>query len=274
MRFDLTGIVGAFALMWLVSLGCGLALERLLRIRVANALLLPLGLCVSIVLIFPGYVAGISDPLAIALLAVVSIAGLLFAREGLPRRVNPGWPGVAGLAAYVLFMLPVLAHGGWTWSGYDFVNDSAFEMLLADHIRGFGTTLGHLPESSERQFLVSYLHNGYPLGAQALLGTDAAILDVSSAVIYQAFISGLAAITAMAMALIAARVLKPARAAAVAFVAAAANLTYQYALQGSIKEIGLVAGLACTVALIDRGDLDRPSLRGCGAGGGRCRRRR
>ena len=251
MRLDLTGIVGAFALMWIVSLGCGLAVERLLRLRLANALLLPLGLCVSIVLIFPGYVLGVADPLAIALLAAVSIAGLVIAREGLPRRLNPGWPGLAGLGAYLLFMLPVLAHGGWTWSGYDFVNDSAFEMLLADHIRGFGTTLGHLPESSERQFLVSYLHNGYPLGAQALLGTDAAILDVSSAVIYQAFISGLAAITAIAMALIVSRVLRPARAALVALVAAAANLTYQYALQGSIKEIGLVAGLACTVALID-----------------------
>ena len=82
--------------MWAASLGCGLAVERVLGLRLPNALLLPLGLCASIVVIYPGYAAGVGDPLAIALLAAVAIAGLVFAREGLPRRLNPGWPGVAG----------------------------------------------------------------------------------------------------------------------------------------------------------------------------------
>ena len=44
-------------------------------------------------------------------------------------------------------MLPVIAYGHWTWSGYDFVNDSSFEMLLAEHIKGFGTTLGRISET-------------------------------------------------------------------------------------------------------------------------------
>jgi len=248
-RFDLTSMLGMFVLMWAASLGCGLAVERVLGLRLPNALLPPLGLCASIVLIYPGYAAGVGDTLAIVLLAAVAIAGLVFAREGLPRRLNPGWPGVAALVVYALFMAPVFAYGHWTWSGYDFVNDSAFEMLLADHVRSFGTVLGNIPESSERQFVNSYLAAGYPLGTQSLLGTYAGILSVPAAVGYQGFISGLAAFTALALGQIASRLLKGARAALIAVAAVAASLTYQYALQGSVKEIGLLATIAATAAV-------------------------
>src|SRR3954471_7545450 len=108
-------VLGVLVAMWLSSLGCGLALERLLPVRIANALLLPAGLCVSLVLVLPGYAAGAGDVLAIVLLAVVALLGLIFARDGLIARLNPGWAGAAGLAVYVLYMLPVIAHGHWTW---------------------------------------------------------------------------------------------------------------------------------------------------------------
>ncbi len=71
MRYDLMAVIGVPLVMWVVCLGCGLALERILRLRLENALLLPLGLCVAFVLIFPGYVAGASDVLAVALLVIV-----------------------------------------------------------------------------------------------------------------------------------------------------------------------------------------------------------
>jgi hypothetical protein len=248
-RDDLMAVIGVLAVTWVSSLGCGLALERVLRIRIANGLLLPLGLCVSIVLIMPGYTAGAGAGLAIALLAVVAVAGLVFARDGLPARLNPGWPGLAGIGVYVLYMLPVIAHGHWTWSGYDFVNDSGFEMLLAEHIKGFGATLGNIPETSEREFLNSYLSSGYPLGTQALLGTFSGLTDTSVAVLYQGFISALAAIAAISLASLSSRLLGGWRAALAAFVAVAANLTFQYALQGGIKEIGLLATLCATAAL-------------------------
>jgi hypothetical protein len=242
-------VVGVLLVIWASSLGCGLALERVLRVRLANALLLPLGLCVSIVLTFPGYAAGAGDALAIGLLAAVTLAGLAFAQGGLRARLNPGWSGAAGLAVYVLYMLPVIAHGHWTWSGYDFVNDSSFEMLLANHVKGYGTTLGNIPETSEREFLKSYLGAGYPLGAQALLGTFSGLTDTPVAVLFQGYISGLAAAGAVALSTVTTRLLGGRRAALVAFVAVSANLTYQYALQGGIKEIGLLATLCATVAL-------------------------
>ncbi|MGD0454665.1 MAG: hypothetical protein ABSB69_13795 [Solirubrobacteraceae bacterium] len=236
-------------LVWAVCLGCGLALERVLRVRLSNGLVLPLGLCVAYVLIMPGYTAGAGDALAIALLAVVTLAGMVFARDGLRARLNPGWAGAAGLGAYVIYMLPVIAYGHWTWSGYDFVNDSSFEMLLANHVKGFGTTLGHISESSERQFLVQYLNNGYPLGTQALLGTFSGLIDTPVAVLYQGYISSLAALGAVALCSVAERRLAGWRAAAVALAAICANLTYQYALQGAIKEIGLLAAVCAAVAL-------------------------
>jgi hypothetical protein len=245
----LVAVIAMPLLVWVVCTGCGLALERLLRVRLSNALLAPLGLCVALVLIMPGYTAGAGDVLAVALVAVLALVGLIFARDGLRARMNPGWAGAAALAVYVIYTMPVIAYGHWTWSGYDFVNDSSFELLLANHVKGFGTLLGQLPESSQRQFLVQYLANGYPLGTQALLGTFSGLIDTSVAVIYQPYISSLAAIGAMALASIGERRLGGWRAALVAVVAICANLTYQYALQGGIKEIGLLATICAGVAL-------------------------
>src|SRR4029077_7456455 len=115
-------------------------------------------------------------------------------------RLNPGWAGAAGLAVYVLYLLPVIAYGQWTWSGYDFVNDSAFEMLIAQHLKTYGTALGNIPETSAREFLAQYLRNGYPLGTQSLLGTFSGLTDTPVGVPYQGFIAGLAASAAVALA--------------------------------------------------------------------------
>jgi hypothetical protein len=218
-------------------------------VRLRNALLAPLGLCVAFVLIMPGYTLGAGDALAVALVVAVALAGFVFAQDGLRARLNPGWPGVAGLAAYVLYLLPVIVYGHWTWSGYGFVNDSAFELLLANHVKDFGTLLGQLPESGERQFLVQYLNSGYPLGTQALLGTFSGLIDTPVEVLYQGYIAGLAGLSAIALSTIAGRWLGGWRAALVAFGAISANLTYQYALQGGIKEIGLLATVCAAVAL-------------------------
>jgi hypothetical protein len=248
-RYYVMAVIGLPAVMWVLSLGCGLALERALRVRLRNALLLPLGLCVSLAVVYPGYAAGAGDALAIALLSAVALAGLVLARDGLRARLNPGWPGAAGLGVYLLYMLPVIAYGHWSWSGYDFVNDSAFEMLLANHAKGFGASIGNIPETSAREFLASYLNSGYPLGTQTLLGTISGLTATSVAVLYQGFISFLAGVSAVALATLTGSLLRARRAAIVAFLALAGNLTYQYALQGGIKEIGLLATLCAAVAL-------------------------
>lgn len=242
-------VVGVPLVMWVLCLGCGLVVERLLRVRIANALVPLLGFCTALVVIFPGYSLGVGDELAIGLLAALTLMGLLLARDGLRTRINPGWAGLAGLAIYVLYMLPVIAYGHWTWSGYDFVNDTAFEMLLADHIKTFGTTLGGIPESTTRDFVSAYLSTGYPLGSQALLGTLSGITGTDVAVLYQGFISTMAAFGAIALATLTRGFLDARRAALAGFAAMAANLTYQYALQGNIKEIGLAVTVCIMLAL-------------------------
>jgi hypothetical protein len=245
----LMAVIGAPAVVWVACLGCGLALERVLRVRISNALLLPLGLCVALVLIFPGYAAGAGDVLAVTLLVIVTLAGLVLAKDGVRARLNPGWPGAAGLAAYVLYMLPVIAYGHWTWSGYNFVNDTAFEMLFASHIKGYGLTVGSIPLTTQKEVIASYLGTAYPLGTQALLGTLSGLTHTEAAVLYQGFISSLAALGAVALATVPRGLLGARRAALVGFAAIAANLTYQYALQGGIKEIGLLATVCAGVAL-------------------------
>lgn len=247
MRYAMA-VIGVPLVVWALCLGCGLAAERLLRVRLSNALLLPLGLCVALVVVFPGYFAGAGDALAILLLLAVAIGGLAFASGGLRRRLNPGWSGLAGLAAYVLYMLPVIAYGHWTWSGYDFVNDTAFEMLLADHIKTFGTTLGSMPSSTVRDFVANYLASAYPLGTQSLLGTLSGITATNVAVLYQGLISCFAAAAAIALASATRGLLDARRAAFAGFAAIAANLTYQYALQGNIKEIGLLCTVCAALA--------------------------
>jgi hypothetical protein len=247
--YYLVAVLGTPALMWALCLGCGLALERVLRVRLTGALVLVAGLCVAFVLVMPVYALHLGDTLAVALLGAVALAGLVFAQEGLRARLNPGWAGAAGLAAYVVYMLPVIAYGHWTWSGYGFVNDTAFELLLANHVKTFGTALGSLPESSERQFLVQYLNSAYPLGTQALLGSLSGMIDTPVEILYQGYISGLAALGAVALASVGERRLGGPRAALLGFVAIAASLTYQYALQGGIKEIGLLAVICAAFAL-------------------------
>ncbi len=250
MRNYLVGVIATPLIMWAVCLGCGLAVERVLNVRLSNALVGVLGLCTAFVLIMPGYTAGAGDALAVTLLVVVGLAGMIFAQGGLRARLNPGWAGAAGLATYVVYLLPVIVYGHWTWSGYDFVNDSSFEMMLASHAKDFGTHLGRLAESSERQFLVQYLNDaGYPLGTQSLLGTFSGLIDTPVEVLYQPYISALAAFGAVALTTIAQRWLSGWRAALVGFAAICANLTYQYALQGGIKEIGLLATICAAVAL-------------------------
>src|SRR5271163_3713017 len=96
-------MAGVGLALWATSLGCGLAVERLLRVRLDNALVLVLGLCVSFALVYPGYALGFGDGPSIALLVAVAVAGVVFADGGIRSRLNAGWPGAAGLATYLLF---------------------------------------------------------------------------------------------------------------------------------------------------------------------------
>jgi hypothetical protein len=246
---NLAAVVGLPVALWLTALGTGLAIERVSGARVSNALLLPLGVAGGVVLTYPLYALDSSDVAPVVLLLAVSAAGLWFARGGLRSRLNPGLPGLAALFVFVLFMLPVLVSGHWLWEGYNFDDDTSVQFLLTAHMMAMGTqTVPQLTTASA--VIYTYLFTSYPVGAHAELATLSGLLHTGPDVVYQAYLSSLAALVAIAVAAAAAPAIGARRAAVLGFAAASANLFLQYALQGNIKEIATAAMTIAAFALI------------------------
>lgn len=249
------------ALFYATSLGLGLLVERVVGLRLVNGLVAPLGFCAAIVLVYPGYQLGVSAWLADVLLVAGSVAGLVFARGGLRERLNPGWAGVAGLAVFLIYAAPTLLHGGWTWGGYNFLNDTAYQFLLIDHIRFDGIPFHPPAQLSTPSISVrQYIETKYPIGTHVHLATLSSLLQRGPEVLYQTYLASMLAVAAMAGHQLARRLgLRAVLAVAAVVVAFAANLTYQYALQGNIKEMGMIATLAIAAALgRELLDVDRP----------------
>lgn len=242
-------VLGIPLVAWITALGTGLAIERVVRAELANALLLPLGLAGSIALVYPLYALGSSDVLPVALLVIVTVAGLISARGGLRARLNPGLPGVAALGAYLLFMLPVLVAGHWLWLGYNYENDSSVQFMLTEALKLHGTQL--VPQNSTGGAVIdTYLETGYPVGSHALLATLSGLLRTNPAVVYQGYLSSLAALIAVTVAGASTRMIGVRRAAVLGFAVAGANLFLQYAFQGAIKEVATAATTIAAFALV------------------------
>ena len=211
---------------------------------------MPLGLAGGIVLSYSLYAAGTTDVLPVALLCVIAVAGLKFARGGVRSRLNPGLPGLAGLCVFVLFMLPVLVSGHWLWMGYNFDDDTSVQFLLAAHLKTSGMHQVVPQLTTAAANIDSYLQTAYPLGAHAELATLSGLLHTGPEVVYQSYLSALAAIVAVAVAAAATPAIGARRAAVLGFAAASSNLFYQYAMQGNIKEIATAAMVVASFALI------------------------
>ena len=245
---NVIAILGIPAVLWITALGTGLAIERVARAELSNALVLPLGLAGSIVLVSPLYALGWSDVPAVLLLALVTAGGLIWARGGIRSRLNPGLPGLAGLGVYVLFMLPVIGAGHWLWLGYNLDNDTSIQFMLTASMKVRGTQM-LAPTGSFGYAVDSYLRTGYPLGSHDLLATLSGVLRSDPAVVYQGFLSSLAAIIGVTVAGASERVIGARRAVVLGFAAASANLFLQYAFQGTIKEVATAATTIAAVAI-------------------------
>ena len=149
-------LAGLPATLWLTTTGLGLLAERAARARIPNGLLAPLGFCLATALLGV-YELGGDGTVAAALLVAGAVAGLVLARRELPARLNPGWAGLAGLAVYALYAAPVLLTGTWTWSGYNFLNDTSVQFLLIDHLRSAGTDVASPATTTAAATIASYL---------------------------------------------------------------------------------------------------------------------
>jgi hypothetical protein len=244
------GFLLAPVAVWITTVGLGLFAERLARARLTNALLVPLGYCVAALLCLGVYTLGVGDALLLPILGVLVVAGFALARDELPGRLNAGWPLLAGVAAYLLFDASVIATGHWTFTGYRLEDDVAFELLLARHLQEHGTAIGALQPSTAKSFIVSFLSTGYPLGTQSYLGAIGGLLHAELASIWQGFLSSIAAVGAIAAATLSGRTMDRRVAALVGLLTIAAALTYQYAMQGSIKEFGTAVAVLSALALV------------------------
>ncbi|TMK39909.1 MAG: hypothetical protein E6G56_09715 [Actinobacteria bacterium] len=248
-------VLGVPLAFFATCLGVGLLIDRVSGSRLPGELLAPVGFCGSTVITLAVFTVHLHGGPALAALLIATGAGLLLGRgrigPGRDARSRRGMTAAAAatVATYLLFIAPELASGGWTWAGYNFVNDTSIHFLLVDHLQHFGTALGPLPRSGAREAL-GVLASGYPLGTHAQLAALSELLGAHPEVLYQGYIASLAAVTALTLTWLARRVgIGPWAAAAIGFVAASANLTYQYALQGSIKEMGALAAVAASAAV-------------------------
>ena len=235
--------------------GAGLLAEAVSRSELPNGLVVPLGVWVLVLVGLPFYLLG-AGATAPALLAVVlAVAGFVVAREQ-PLRPIRTPAAVAGLLAYLLYLAPVLLTGHWTWTGYNFVNDPSVNMLMTDYIAQHGDTLVSGPASTAHAVIQGSLGGSYPLGIHGLLATLHRLVPVTLPAAYQPFVAALAALAAMAFTELARACRLSGRAAVVcAVLAIGAGLTYNYGLQGAIKEIAVVACIA-TAAGLARAALD------------------
>jgi hypothetical protein len=233
----------------LLSLGCGLLLERSAGTRLPAALRLPAGfVVVSLATEFAhlgGGTAGLGTPV------VVSLAAAGFGLS-LPRRGErlDRWLAAAGAAVYGVFAAPALLTGRATFLGYIKLDDTANYLALLERATHHGYDTSGLGPSTYEAFLESSYVIGYPLGSLLPLGVGSTLVGRDAIWTWQPYLAFLAALIGLGLyglvsGLVSARPLR----ALVAFVGAQAALIYGYALWGGVKElftavvVVLVAGL-------------------------------
>src|SRR5918999_3539976 len=167
------------AVLLLLSVGCGLLVERGLGIRIPGALVPGVGLSLIVVITqFLALSEGTAEliaPVAV-LLAVVGfgLAVTGFGDRGARRRAEP--VAIAtGAGAFGLFAAPIVLSGEATFAGYIKLDDTATWMALTDRVMEHGRSLAGLLPSTYEATLDFNLDEGYPVGAFVPLGVGAVL---------------------------------------------------------------------------------------------------
>jgi hypothetical protein len=232
------------------ALGSGLLVERLVGARAPRGLVLPLGFAASVALLAVPYSVGLGARWAAALLALTTVVGLVVER-GRMRKALPDLPAaVAALGVYVVYVAPVALSGDATFAGYTFLGDTSVHFALIDYITVHGTDIVDLAPSNYERVTQTQLENGYPLGLHFELATLRQVLGIGTDEAYHPFMAVSIALAALPAArLLEALGIPRLLACAGGAVALVAYLPYSYALQGGIKEMGMICFLLLGAAL-------------------------
>jgi hypothetical protein len=242
--------VGLPLVFYLLASGLGMVAQRVTRFALLPGLHAPVGACLAVLVALPVIQLGGTAPVTAVLLVVLAVVGLVLGRRALRASLLPGWAGIAALATLALYLAPVVLSGHWTFLGYNFVNDTGTHLAMVDQVGHHAATPPPHQLSTRDQYVTATLGSNYPLGTYGVLSALGALVPVDPAALYQPFIACFAALAAMALATLARGLgVRAPVAAGVGALALGAGLTYQYALHGAIKELGLVLVLAVIAAL-------------------------
>jgi hypothetical protein len=236
------------ALMGILSLGCGLLVERLARTRLPAELVLPTGFAAIVTIALFATLTSATARLALPGVLAVSVVGLAASLPPSLKRLD-FWAAAAAIGVFAVFAAPVVLSGDATFAGYVKLDDTATFLALTDRALEHGRSLEGLAPSSYEATLAFNLPF-YPLGSLLPLGIGAAVVGQDTAWVFQPYLAFLAALLGLALYRLSGLVVasRPARAAA-ASLAAQAALLYGYSLWGGVKEVAAAALVALAAAL-------------------------
>lgn len=224
-----------------VGLGHGLLVERVSGRRLPGVLLVPLGVAgftaVSQVTTWWSWSTWATTPLVV----LVALAGYAVGHRRLRAARLDGWALAAALGAFAVFAAPIVLSGDATFAGYTVLGDTAIHFIGADALPRHGHDFASLAPSSYRSALEGYYGaSGYPSGGPTGIGALRPLTGQDVAWVFQPYLALLVAMLALTLYVLAGSIVRraPLR-ALVAFVAAQPTLVFGYALQGSVKEIGM-----------------------------------
>jgi hypothetical protein len=245
------------AVLGVLGLGLGLAVERLGGWTLPGALLLPVGIAALVVLARLLTATGPTATVALPVVLIVALAGLALGRTRLRGLRADRWLALAAVGVFAVFAAPIVLSGTPTFAGYLALPDTSHQLTLSWLYAQHGGDWAALPASATRTSSEVYVITAYPVGAQAALGVSAPLGLVSTAWLYQPFLAVLAVVGALAVAALVGPWLEGARRRAlVVFLAAQPALVVGFALQGSIKELAAMAMLLTALAVLARAVAD------------------
>jgi hypothetical protein len=233
-----------------ICLGCGLALEALLSVRMPGILLPACGLAAVVVV---GQFLTLADATAELTTPVAAAAAVLgFGFAWLKHRpiVAPRALVLALIAVFAVYAAPIVLSGDPTLAGYIKLDDTATWLAFTDHVMEHGRDLDSLAPSTYEATLAVNIGGGYPVGAFIPLGVVSQLLALDPSLSIQPFMACMGVLLAAALWALAAPLVRPARLRAVLiFVAAQPALLFGYYLWGGVKEVMAAALIATTAAL-------------------------
>jgi hypothetical protein len=234
----------------LLSLGCGLAVERAASIELPGPLIIPVGFALIALVAQFAIVDSATAELATPAVVALAIAGAGLSHRLRRPRVDP-WCLAAAVGTFAAFAAPVVLSGRATFAGYIKLDDTATYLAMLDRATQHGYDVAGLPPSTYEATLNTSLAYGYPLASVLPLGVGQRLVGADAAWLWQPYLTLLAMILALGLYEVSRGVLaSPRLRALAAFIGAQAALLYGYALWGGVKELAVAAMVVLGAGLV------------------------